>query len=31
MIATKRKFYSYRDGQLGAEYLRQHAKTAKML
>ena len=30
MIASKRKFYNYRDGKLGAEYLRQHAKTAKM-
>jgi hypothetical protein len=30
MIGSKRKFYNYRDGQLGAEYLRQHAKTAKM-
>lgn len=30
VIASKRKFYHYRDGQLGAEYLRQHAKTAKM-
>lgn len=30
MIASKRKFYSYRDGQTGAEYLRQHAKTVKM-
>lgn len=30
MIASKRKFYNYRDGQLGAEYLRQHAKTEKM-
>lgn len=30
MIASKRKFYNYRDGQTGAEYLRQHAKTAKM-
>lgn len=30
MIASKRKFYNYRDGQLGAEYLRQHAKTVKM-
>lgn len=30
MIASKWKFYNYRDGQLGAEYLRQHAKTAKM-
>lgn len=30
MIASQRKFYNYRDGQLGAEYLRQHAKTAKM-
>jgi len=30
MIASKRKFYNYLDGELGAEYLRQHAKTAKM-
>ena len=30
MIGSKRKFYNYRDGQLGAEYLRQHARTAKM-
>lgn len=30
MIASKRKFYNYRDGQLGAKYLRQHAKTIKM-
>lgn len=30
MIASKRKFYNYRDGQLGAEYLRQHGKTVKM-
>ena len=30
MIASKRKFYNYRDGQLGVEYLRQHAKTVKM-
>ncbi len=30
MIASKRKFYNYRDGQLGAEYLQQHAKTVKM-
>ena len=30
MIASKRKFYNYRDGQLGAEYLRQHQKTVKM-
>ncbi|MCC7356724.1 MAG: hypothetical protein IT410_03915 [Candidatus Doudnabacteria bacterium] len=30
MIGSKRKFYSYRDGQLGAKYLRQHAKTVKM-
>lgn len=30
MIASKRKFYNYHDDQLGAEYLRQHAKTAKM-
>lgn len=30
MIALKWKFYNDRDGQLGAEYLRQHAKTVKM-
>ena len=30
MIASKRKFYNHRDGQLGVEYLRQHAKTVKM-
>ncbi|MBI5222322.1 MAG: hypothetical protein HY980_02385 [Candidatus Magasanikbacteria bacterium] len=30
MIASKRKFYNYHDGQLGAKYLRQHAKTVKM-
>ncbi|MBU6431182.1 MAG: hypothetical protein KGJ58_03850 [Patescibacteria group bacterium] len=30
MIESKRSFYNYRDDQLGAEYLRQHAKTAKM-
>ena len=30
MIGSKRKFYNYRDGQLGVEYLRQHAKTVKM-
>src|SRR3989338_3584253 len=30
MIGSKRKFYNYRDGQLGSDYLRQHAKTAKM-
>ncbi len=30
MIGSKRKFYNYRDGQLGASFLRQHAKTAKM-
>jgi len=30
MIASKRKFYNYRDGHLGAEYLRQHVKTVKM-
>jgi hypothetical protein len=30
MIASKRKFYNYRDGQLGAEYLRQHTKMKKM-
>lgn len=29
MIGLKRKFYNYRDGQLGAEYLRQHKKTMK--
>ena len=31
MIASKRKFYSYREGKLGAEYLRQHGKTVKMI
>lgn len=30
MIASKRKFYNYREGELGEEYLRQHAKTVKM-
>lgn len=30
MIASKRLFYNYCDGQLGAEHLRQHAKTVKM-
>jgi hypothetical protein len=31
MIASKREFYNYLDdGQLGTEYLRQHAKTAEM-
>lgn len=30
MIASKRKFYNYRGGQLGAEYLRQHVKSVKM-
>jgi len=30
MIRSKRKFYNYCDGQLGVEYLRQHARTAKM-
>lgn len=30
MIASKRKVYNYRPGQLGAEYLRQHVKTVKM-
>ena len=30
MIASRRKFTNYRGGQLGAEYLRQHAKTVKM-
>ncbi len=31
MIASKWKFYNSCGGQIGAEYLRQHAKTAKML
>jgi len=30
MIMSSRKFSNYRDGKLGAEYLRQHAKTVKM-
>src|SRR3989344_5429224 len=30
MIGSKRKFYNYRDDQLGSDHLRQHAKTAKM-
>lgn len=30
MIASKRRFYNYRDGELGAKHLRQHAKTVKM-
>ena len=30
MIASKRKFYNYREGALGADYLRHHARTAKM-
>ena len=30
MIGQKRKFYNYREGALGADYLRQHARTAKM-
>ena len=30
MIASKPKFYNYRDDQLGAEYLQQHVKTVKM-
>lgn len=30
IIASKRKFYNYRHGQLGSEYLRQHAKTVEM-
>lgn len=30
MIASKRKFCNYREGQLGAEYLQQHQKTVKM-
>jgi hypothetical protein len=30
MIASKRKFYNYREGALGADYLREHARTAKM-
>ncbi len=31
MIASKREFYNYREGVLGADYLRQHARTAEML
>ena len=30
MIGSKRRFYNYRDGKLGTEYLRQRAKTVKM-
>lgn len=30
MIGSERIFYNYREGQTGPEYLRQHAKTAKM-
>jgi len=30
MIASKRKLYNYREGALGADYLREHAKTVKM-
>ncbi|KKQ56705.1 MAG: hypothetical protein US74_C0012G0028 [Parcubacteria group bacterium GW2011_GWA2_38_13] len=30
MIGSKRKFNNYRDGQFGAQYLRQHAKTVEM-
>src|SRR3990172_3798042 len=30
MIGSKRKFYNYRDGQLGPAHLRQHAKSCKM-
>ena len=30
MIASKRNFCNYREGALGAEFLRQHARTAKM-
>src|SRR3989338_606474 len=29
MIASKRKFYNYRDGQLGADHLRQHGKSVE--
>ena len=29
-ISSKRKFYNYREGQLGPEHLRQHVKTAEM-
>src|SRR3989338_9381026 len=29
-IAASRSFYNYRDGQLGADHLRQHRKTVKM-
>src|SRR3989344_453808 len=29
MIASKRKFYNYRDGQLGANHLRQHGKSVE--
>ena len=30
-IAASRSFYNYRDGQLGADHLRQHQKTVKMI
>ncbi|MHB8521881.1 MAG: hypothetical protein ACYDH9_14120 [Limisphaerales bacterium] len=30
MIASKRKFYNYREGALGTDRLRQHARMAKM-
>jgi len=30
MIASKRKFCNYRNGQLGAKYLRRHEKSIKM-
>ncbi len=31
LIASSRKFYNYREGQLGPDRLRQHEHTAKML
>ncbi|MBI3626726.1 hypothetical protein HY224_01640 [Candidatus Uhrbacteria bacterium] len=31
LIKSGRKFYNYRQGKLAAKYLRQHAKTEKML
>lgn len=31
LIASRRTFYSYRQGKLAAKYLRQHARTEKML
>ena len=30
IIGSKRKFYNYREGQSGPQYLRQHARTVKM-